>query len=375
MPTRTALRPAGVPPLADPSADRNRRAVAGRTSRRRWGLPLTLAAAVAGMAAAMLVPVGPTVPPGARAWTRYLGVGGRRRSELVVAPRSGTAGLPLYVVLHGSDATPAFEERRDGFAYLAGQGRAVLVYPAGFGESWNAGQGCCGPAGATRSHDVAFVEAVVADAVAHLGVERRRVYLVGYSNGGKMALRVLAADPSAFAGVAVYAATPLVPAGHGPPVPVLLAGGTADSRTPWAGPPRVQNGAFAPSVTGATTILRRRDQAEGKGEVRELAGGRVTVTTWRGSSPRRVVRLVAYQGRGHAWPQAHDSPLQLAPLIVGFFDTVGSSPADPTSPAGDGRRRTSHDPPRIATNPAPVAQVKGSPSSATPRATATAGFK
>ncbi len=326
MSTRTTLRPAGVPPPADPSPEAERHPAAS-AGRRRLGLPLVLAAAVAGMAAAMLVPVAPSVPPGARAWTRYVEVRGRRRSELVVAPRSGTAGLPLYVVLAGSDATPSFEERRDGFAYLAGEARAVLVYPAGYAESWNAGQGCCDGAGATRSDDVAFVEAVVADAVAHLGVDPRRVYLVGYSNGGKMALRMLAADPGAFAAVAVYAATPLVGVSHGPPVPVLLAGGTADPRTPWAGPPVVQNGALAPSVSGAAAILRRRDRADGNGETTEAAGGRVRTTTWRGSSPRSLVRLVAYRGRGHAWPQAHDSPLPLAPLIVGFFDLVGSSPA------------------------------------------------
>ncbi len=343
MPSRTELRPAGVPPLADPPdldrgrRDRERRSwgrpdpslrrVLRRLARRRWGWPLAAMAAGVGVLVASLLPVRPLVPRGARAWTRTVVVGDRRRSELVVAPRQGTRGLPLYVVLHGSDATPTFEERRTGLAYLAGQDRAVLVYPAGFGESWNAGQGCCGPAGATHSHDAAFIEAVVADAITHLGVDPRQVFLVGYSNGGKMALRMLAADPGAFAGVAVYGATALVPVGSGPAVPVLVAGGTADPRTPWSGPPRVQNGALAPSVVGTVGILRRRDRANGPGETETLAGGRVTVTTWRGRSPRQVVALVGYRGRGHDWPQAHDSPLELAPLIVRFFDALRGSPA------------------------------------------------
>ena len=355
MPTDTALRPAGARPPAPHSAagaagcscpgrdagrDAGRAPGRARPSHRRrgtgpgsrgrnWGLPLALAAAVVGMGVAMLVPVRAEVPPGARAWTRHIEVQGQRRSELVIAPAHLASGLPLYVVLHGSDASPAFEERRTGLSYLAGEGRALLVYPAGLGESWNAGQGCCGYSGRTRSDDVAFVEAVVADAVSHFGVDPRRVYLVGYSNGGKMALRMLAVDPDAFAGVAVYAATPLVPVGHGPPVPVLVAGGTADDRTPWAGPPRVQNGALAPSVTGAAAILRRRDRVGATATLRLLAGGRVTVETWRGTTARQVVTLVGYRGRGHAWPQARDSPLVLARLIVGFFDSLGPAPIGP----------------------------------------------
>ncbi len=326
MSTRTVPRPAGVPPLSDPPRPGGWRGAAERLGRRRLGLPLAVTAATAGMVAAMLLPVRPAVPTGARAWTRTIVVGGRRRHELVVAPRHDAVGLPLYIVLHGSDATPAFEERRTGLSYLAGEGRAVLVYPAGFAQSWNAGQGCCGGAGATHSDDVAFIEAVVADAVDHLGVDPRRVFLVGYSNGGKMALRMLSVDPGAFAGVAVYAATPLVPVEHGPPVPVLIAGGTADPRTPWSGPPQVQNGALAPSVVGAADLLRRRDRTGPVATVTTAAGGRVRLTTWQGPSRREVVRLVAYRGRGHAWPQAHDAPLPLAPLVVAFFDRVSASP-------------------------------------------------
>jgi polyhydroxybutyrate depolymerase len=295
---------------------------------RRHGLALLILAAAAGVTGAMFVPVRPLVPAGARAWTRTLVAGGLRRKELVVAPssrRPGTPPLPLYVVLHGSDATPAFEERRTGFYALAGEGRAVLVYPAGVGQSWNAGGGCCGLAAARGINDVAFVRAVVADAIAHLGVDRHRVYLVGYSNGGKLAMRMLGADPGAFAGVAVYAATPTEPLPPGPPVPVLLAGGTSDPRTPWAGATEQGNGGPAPSVLGTAALLRRRDGLDhpGAGRRERLAGGRVTVTTWRGASRRQVLQLVAYRGRGHDWPQAEDAPLPLAALIEEFFNSLG----------------------------------------------------
>jgi len=294
-------------------------------ARRRLGLPAAVAAALLGVIASLLTPVRPVVPPGAVASTREITSGGRRRYELVVAPLERVrARLPLYVVLDGSDATPAHEERRTGFAPLAAAGRAVLVYPAGVGESWNAGQGCCGPAGRDRVDDVAFVLAVVADAVDTLDVDPSEVFLVGYSNGGKLALRVAAADPGRFAGVAVYAAVPLVDIAHGPPVPVLVSGGTADPRTPFAGPPRRQNGATAPSVLGTVGILRRRDATSGPPQRWSLAGGRVQVSLWRGASTRSQVELVAYLGRDHTYPRRHNSPLALRVLIERFFAHLGA---------------------------------------------------
>ncbi|MHB1930455.1 MAG: hypothetical protein ACYCUG_13750 [Acidimicrobiales bacterium] len=172
----------------------------------------------------MFVPTGLVVPPGARAWTRSILAAGRRREELVVAPgsrRPDGATLALSLVLHGSDATPPSRSGGPAPDSLAAQGRAVLVYPAGVGQSSNAGGGCCGAA-----------------------------------------------------------------------VPVLLAGGIADPRTRWGG------------VLATAAVLRARDGLGGAGRVEWQAGGRVTVTTWHGATPRQVLRLVAYAGRGHGWPQA-----------------------------------------------------------------------
>ncbi|MDA8282493.1 MAG: hypothetical protein M0Z42_04145, partial [Actinomycetota bacterium] len=85
------------------------------------------------------------------------------------------------------------------------------------------------------------------------------------------------------------------------------------------------NGGPAPSVLGTAALLRRRDGLDhpGAGRRERLAGGRVTVTTWRGASRRQVLQLVAYRGRGHDWPQAEDAPLPLAALIEEFFNSLG----------------------------------------------------
>jgi polyhydroxybutyrate depolymerase len=330
MPTSSPVlepvaRPAPAPPRQPGRwARRGRQEVPDRgLTTPRLGLPLVVLAALGGVLGALLMPGRPLVPKGARASTRVITSGGLRRAELILQPaRRSSTPLPLYVVLHGSDATPAFEERRTGLEALAGEGRAVVVYPTGVGGSWNAGQGCCGAAGASGVDDVGYIRDVIADAVETLGVSASAVYLVGYSNGGKLALLLADADPEQFAGVAVYGAVPLVPVSHGPPVPVMIAGGTADTRTPYEGAPSVQNGALAPSIIGTAEMLRTRDAADGPAVERPLAGGRVRISTWRGPSPRSVVQLVAYEGRDHAWPQRHDAPVALSELIESFFASL-----------------------------------------------------
>lgn len=59
----------------------------------------------------------------------------------MLTPRTARP-VPLLLVLHGRDTTPAQELVRTGFADLAAHGDAVLAYPAGVGRSWNARTGC-----------------------------------------------------------------------------------------------------------------------------------------------------------------------------------------------------------------------------------------
>jgi poly(3-hydroxybutyrate) depolymerase len=53
--------------------------------------------------------------------------------------------VPLLLVLHGRDTTPAQELVRTGFAELAAHGDAVLAFPAGSGS-----RGTRAPAAARR---------------------------------------------------------------------------------------------------------------------------------------------------------------------------------------------------------------------------------
>jgi polyhydroxybutyrate depolymerase len=228
-------------------------------------------------------------------------VDGVQRTYRSIAPLHVTSSLPLLVVLHGRGESGSEVASQTGFLGLVEQRRAILVAPDGDQHSWNAGHGCCGVAGSRGVPDVRFVAAIVADAARRWPVEPGRVYLVGYSNGGKLAYSEVCAHPTLFAAVATYGAVPLSPCNPGTAaVPFLLVAGAADHVLPFGGKPG--GNPPLPSVPQALAWLRAQDGC--------LAGprtgrdGSAVVQQWNGCAGATEVESVVYPGHGHAWPAA-----------------------------------------------------------------------
>ena len=116
--------------------------------------------------------------------TYSMTVGGLKRSYEVIAPvKAPPKSVPVIVVLSGIGATVHGEIGRDDLLGYATADKAELVYPVGYGESWNAIT-CCGEAATKNVDDLAFLQALVAKVDPG---HARSVYLVGYSNGARMA--------------------------------------------------------------------------------------------------------------------------------------------------------------------------------------------
>ncbi|MGH3791231.1 MAG: alpha/beta hydrolase family esterase [Pseudonocardiaceae bacterium] len=244
--------------------------------------------------------VRPTVgPPGLIKGVQTVTVGGVGRTYRYIVPGQPTGHLPLLVVLHGRGQSEAAVVSQTGFVGLTEKRRAVLVLPDGEGRSWNAGDGCCGAAGSNREPDVSFVAAVVADAVRRWSVDAQRVYLVGYSNGGKLAYREACAHPTVFAAVATYGAVPLSPCEAGtPPVSFLLAVGSADPVLPFDGKPGGRPP--LPAVPQALGWLRAQDGCAAQGQTDR--DGSAVVQRWADCAGGTEIESVVYPGWGHAWP-------------------------------------------------------------------------
>lgn len=254
-------------------------------------------------------------------------VAGVRRTYRSIVPLHVTNRLPLLIVLHGRGESGSVVANQTGFRGLVERRQAILVAPDGQQRSWNAGHGCCGIAGSRGSPDVPFVAAIVADAVRRWPVDAGRVYLVGYSNGGKLAYSEVCAHPTLFAAVATYGAVPLSPCTPGTAaVPFLLAAGSADSVLPFHGKPAGRPP--LPSVPQALAWLRAQDGCPAKtAKTQTGRDGSAVVQQWAGCAAGTEVESVVYPGQGHAWPPAAATGGSPAATVMWAFLSRHDAPA------------------------------------------------
>lgn len=262
--------------------------------------------------------VGVPVPAGWTSTVQQVQSGVLLRDYVVVRPAvAGSGPLPVLIVLHGHGMTPAGVARVSAFLPIVG--RAVMVYPAGFGKSWNAG-GCCGLARAAGVDDVAFLSTVVHDVLANVpGTSAQNVYLAGFSNGGRMAYRMACADPGLFAGVAAVEAVP-VPACTPPrPVSITIVAYQDDPYVSVSGqqPTQVVRGMDEPRVDAVVTAWRLADGCVGTPTVRVVGTALISLSSACQNQTR--VQYALYAGGSHRWPPGDPGTPSASRLIWSFF--------------------------------------------------------
>jgi polyhydroxybutyrate depolymerase len=249
-------------------------------------------------------------------------VSGVRRSYYVHVPArdDGKTPLPVVVALHGAFSTARGFERETGFSLLADREGFIVVYPQGIGlgdlfRHWNSGH-CCGKARRNHVDDVGFVLATVDDVARRNPVDRTRLYLVGFSNGGMLSYRIAAEHPEIVAAVAVVSGTiGGVPSANEPEwsvpqpkqqVPVVAVHGRADTHIPYDGGRTAQSQGTSSSISVSRSLgfWVNADGCDSKPQV-ESIGARVERQTWFGCRGGAEVVLYTIYGWGHEWPKAN----------------------------------------------------------------------
>lgn len=175
--------------------------------------------------------------------TRHsLTVDGEKRKYIKVSPSPEKATGDLFFFVHGSTQSANVGRRftDQTFDQFAERG-CTVIYPDGVHHHWNDSRVTLPEV--TRelgTDDVAFFDAII-NAEREESCKHGRIFLVGYSNGGQMVLRLLHELDHEIHGAAAIAATQPAPdnflsdpAGF-TPTPVLFMHGTLDKLAPFEG--------------------------------------------------------------------------------------------------------------------------------------------
>jgi polyhydroxybutyrate depolymerase len=227
-------------------------------------------------------------------------VGGQERSYLLEPAQGLPAGeqSALVVVLHQEGGTPAGVAAETALAGLRQQG-ATLAYPAGVDQSWDAGA-CCGTPKQKGVDDVAFLEAVFADAAEQAPIDPERTALVGYSSGGMLTYRYVCDRPGTLAAAVVVSGSLESPCGEKITTPDVLAlHGKSDGTIGFDRPRFIKALGLAPRpVVSTLGILTRSAGCKDTPETTQVADAEVR--RWadcRGGD----VQAQIVDGKGHGW--------------------------------------------------------------------------
>ena len=148
-----------------------------------------------------------------------ISIGGRQRSFLLHVPPSATADqrLPLVIMLHGGGGTAENAVKETGWSAKADAAGFLVAYPnatpadsskpakfRGNSQTWNDASGRFPKEGGAPD-DVAFIGAMIDDIAAHTALDRKRVFVTGFSNGASMAFAVGAGLSERIAAIAPVA--------------------------------------------------------------------------------------------------------------------------------------------------------------------------
>jgi polyhydroxybutyrate depolymerase len=257
-----------------------------------------------------------TIPTSTKTYS--MTVAGVKRSYEVIAPAKGLPkSAPIIVTLSGLGASVADEASRDQMIPYAAAGEAELVYPVAVQMSWNA-IGCCGYASTSNVNDLAFIEALVAKVDPG---KNRDIYVLGFSNGARLAYRIACTEPGLFDGYAMVKGAPLPGCMVTAPVTLIELASVDDQEIPY------QPGDKGLEPLPVTTLMARLHTADRCPKASLVTHDEdMKLTTWAGCADYTRLGLAVWPAGKHLFPRPPVTELGAAPVIWSFFTRTPLAP-------------------------------------------------
>jgi polyhydroxybutyrate depolymerase len=274
---------------------------------------------------------------------RTVELDGVDRRYLVYVPRDTPQRAPVVFMFHGSSGTGEQFLLTSGWREQADREGLIAVFPTGLRyrvlesglrvTKWNDYELATEvdldelppgypPGSPMPANDVGFVDLIMEDLGAGLAIDRRRVYMSGFSNGANFAARV-AADRADHVAAAAYSGGGLTEV-RPRSVPTYVTAGTEDARilegTGLAELPLNPIDILTSPIVRPFLDLHLQTLGLDPDLFAAVARPDTTSLSWPGTgSP--VFRFGMVAGMGHKYPD------QLVPEFWRFFTRVGRAPA------------------------------------------------
>lgn len=277
--------------------------------------------------------------------TLTLTVAGLERTYIVHVPPSydSRRPLPLVVMLHGGGGTAKAAIWETGWTEKADRAGFLAVFPNAMSRDpsrrssfatnpqlWNDGSDRFYP-GQKAPDDISFITALLDDLSTRFVVDKRRVFVTGFSNGASMSFLVGAQLSNRIAAIApVAGACWFEPVMLKRPVPMLYITGNAD-------PLNLIEGGVPKLATGASDRVRAKPKPPVRESILKWAkaldcpmtpvsvsnvNGVRTETYGPGRNAAEVV-YITVDGLGHTW--AGGRSLLPESMVGGTSDTINAT--------------------------------------------------
>ena len=250
--------------------------------------------------------------------TYSMTVAGVRRSYEVIEPATGLPPSdPIIVTLSGLGASVAAEVARDQLTPYVTFDEAELVYPVAIQTSWDA-VGCCGYASAHNVNDLAFITDLVAKVDPG---KRRSIYVLGFSNGARLAYRIACTDPGLFDAYAMVKGVPLPGCTVTKPLTLIEAASVDDPEIPY------RPGDHGLEPLPVTTLMAQLHTTEKCPAASMVTRDKdMTLTTWSGCAEGSRLAFAVWATGKHLFPRPPVTELGAAPVIWSFLTQTPLAP-------------------------------------------------
>ena len=236
---------------------------------------------------------------------------------------------PLVLILHGNASTADDMANTTQFDMTADAHSFIAVYPDGIDKSWN-GDFCCEPAPTLGVADLAYLNALVPQLEHDYAVDKKRVFMTGFSSGAIMAYRYACQGAVPITAIAPVAGTMLLtePCHPRQPMSLLAINGTADGEVPYQGghllPGASAKDQIVPPAPAVAALWAHLNKCTDTASTSTT--GPVSINQWSGCSGGVSVQLETITGAGHTWYAngfgPADGAIDASTVIGSFFASL-----------------------------------------------------